>query len=760
MEYNSTSQILPFKVFYSFSSIFEEIENFHFKDNEINNAISDFKRNLDTLIDGVESIEEFEKLVENISPIIEGIFPKSLIKNNLKALSFPYLNKYFFPTEDLKKILYNTGSELRFKSMELSAEDIYKFSCCLILKSYYGINIEGNQSNIIEIINGYSTYLSVNYDFDYFKITPKSKEFELSEDQIEELLNNYENTELWYSYFPQESWIAKGIAIATMFDTTTEVAISNLKSNLIAIAENQDEINYEANNALKSIFRLNDLEIGFSNFNERSEQFEGLRNKTVRESIILNHCDNMNLDSVYCSNLKERFSNSDYYVITNIDKYQKQFPKDLLVKNLQEQGIKSIILYPLRKDDEELGILEIASKKPGAFNRINALLLKDLIPLIENAIYKYTNDYLHQINSFIQTEFTALHPSVDWKFRNIAKELVLNPEAIFKKTEIKFKDVYPIYGEIDVRNSSATRNLCTKKDYQQQLNYLILVCEEFYNRTKENKFLDYIFQLKNFLQRVDLVDKIYFEREIFDYVSLHVHPEIPKYISEEDTIVKEYLMKLDEYTGLYYVERKKFDQSIQIINAEFSSELDRAQIQAQKIFPHYYERFRTDGIDFNLYVGRSISPNIKFDYKDLQKIRFWQLKTLINTELKYHQIKQTLPLNLDVASLIFTSNLTLDIVFKLDEKRFDVDGYNNAKYEIIKKRVNKAFVKNSNNRVNEPGKICVIYTEESIKDEYVEFFNQLISDGLLEPTIEFLEIENLQGIDGLLALRATIKFTN
>jgi hypothetical protein len=30
--------------------------------------------------------------------------------------------------------------------------------------------------------------------------------------------------------------------------------------------------------------------------------------------------------------------------------------------------------------------------------------------------------------------------------------------------------------------------------------------------------------------------------------------------------------------------------------------LDKEQTEAQKIFPHYFERFKTDGVEHNLYI--------------------------------------------------------------------------------------------------------------------------------------------------------------
>ena len=191
-----------------------------------------------------------------------------------------------------------------------------------------------------------------------------------------------------------------------------------------------------------------------------------------------------------------------------------------------------------------------------------------------------------------------------------------------------------------------------------------------------------------------------------------------------------------------------------------SNKLDAFQKDAQEIFPHYYERFKTDGIDYNLYVGRSIAPLNKFSYQNIREIRYWQLQAMIALEQGYKNIQKKNPLKLEVASLLYATNTTLDILFKLDEKRFDVNGYNNAKYEIVKKRLSKAFVKGSNERINQPHKICIIYTEDILREEYTNYINLLIKKGFLKNDIEYLEIDDLQGLSGLLAIRVSVNYKN
>jgi hypothetical protein len=48
---------------------------------------------------------------------------------------------------------------------------------------------------------------------------------------------------------------------------------------------------------------------------------------------------------------------------------------------------------------------------------------------------------------------------------------------------------------------------------------------------------------------------------------------------------------------LFYQARKKFDDAMSIINKKMATVLDKEQVEAQSIFPHYFERFKTDGVE-------------------------------------------------------------------------------------------------------------------------------------------------------------------
>jgi hypothetical protein len=58
-------------------------------------------------------------------------------------------------------------------------------------------------------------------------------------------------------------------------------------------------------------------------------------------------------------------------------------------------------------------------------------------------------------------------------------------------------------------------------------------------------------------------------------------------------------------------------------------------------------------------------------------------------ELEHHTLKSALPYELDVTSLILVFSSPITIRFRMDEKRFDVDGTYNARYEVVKNVLTK-----------------------------------------------------------------------
>ncbi|NJO25261.1 MAG: hypothetical protein HC867_04990 [Bacteroidia bacterium] len=82
---------------------------------------------------------------------------------------------------------------------------------------------------------------------------------------------------------------------------------------------------------------------------------------------------------------------------------------------------------------------------------------------------------------------------------------------------------------------------------------------------------------------------------------------------------------------------------------------------------------------------------------------------------------------LQTTQLILAHSIPISISFRTAERKFDVDGAYNIRYEIIKKRIDKVRIKTTNERLTQPGKIAIVYSqakEAAEYKEYIEFCKQ------------------------------------
>ena len=75
-----------------------------------------------------------------------------------------------------------------------------------------------------------------------------------------------------------------------------------------------------------------------------------------------------------------------------------------------------------------------------------------------------------------------------------------------------------------------------------------------------------------------------------------------------------------------------------------------------------------------------------------------------------------------------------------------MDGAYNIRYEIVKKRIDKAHIKDTNERLTQPGKIAIVYSQAKDAAEYTEYIEFLQNKSLLKPGIEDHDLEELQGV--------------
>lgn len=109
------------------------------------------------------------------------------------------------------------------------------------------------------------------------------------------------------------------------------------------------------------------------------------------------------------------------------------------------------------------------------------------------------------------------------------------------------------------------------------------------------------------------------------------------------------------------------------------------------------------------YIGQSIVPDKPFSDIYLKNLRLLQLTSMAAIAKYTRLLMNGLPVPVETTQLIFIHSNSIDIKFRKDEKRFDVEGAYNIRYQIVKKRIDKAFVKNTTERLTQPNKIAIVH---------------------------------------------------
>ncbi|HEU0065475.1 MAG TPA: GAF domain-containing protein, partial [Flavisolibacter sp.] len=202
-----------------------------------------------------------------------------------------------------------------------------------------------------------------------------------------------------------------------------------------------------------------------------------------------------------------------------------------------------------------------------------------------------------------------------------------------------------------------------------------------------------------------------------------------------------------------------YEESITRINDVLDRFIDQEQQDAQEAYPHYFERYVTDGIEFSIYIGQSLSPHFPFNEMYVRNLKLWQLTLLAKAARLTNSLEKKLSMPMQTTQLILAHSIPLSISFRRKERKFDVDGAYNIRYEIVKKRIDKVHLKDSEERLTQPGKIGIVYSQHKEEAEYLEYIEFLQNEKLLCENIEYLDLEDTQGISGLKAMRVDVNFS-
>lgn len=708
-----------------------------------------------------------DKYPEEIHELFAPLFPEPLQTNEIKALNMPFTGYTFNPTQRFKKILDRSGNDFSWQMLDFNADLMYVSACIALLNSLYEAGIDYKRPFYFEIpdtMTGITRTYRAFFNADFVKFQPNGLTRPLGADDIRLLTENFDDVALWKTKIPPESYDFRGFGIISLFDVTEEAALSSMKNSLLQKQALQSTVHREQlSKHMRAYLNLKDVEVAFASFDETTKKVH-LFGDSDPSCMSLTEDGVLDMSDCFCDvSYHEVFDNHGMYVVSDISRNQWQ--ESPLIARMKAEGVQSFIIAPLMYDDKALGFLEISSETACTLNSVVANKLGNILPMFTVAMQRALDERETQLEAIVQEKFTALHPSVAWRFFEVAENVLEKRTQNLSDPvdEVIFRDVIPLYGQFDIRGSSTARNQAIQSDLIKQLCQAEGVMDAA-RQTNKFPIYDHLrFRIQKYRKELQHGINAGDEVKILEFLKSEIYP-VFNHLSKQnpalEQVVSGYMHSLDPELHVIYEERKRYEATVTQINEFVSGLIETEQTKAQGMFPHYFEKYKTDGVEYNLYIGQSLQPAKTYDHLYLRNLRLWQLLLTAHVENKVHTMQDTLPMRLELTSLILAHNSPLSIKFRQDEKKFDVDGAYNIRYEIMKKRIDKAFIKHTQERATQPGKIVIVYSQDEEATEYAQYLEYMQALGVVQPHIEYVELEDLQGTSGLKALRADLIYSD
>lgn len=715
----------------------------------------------------LQPIDDYSVLTQHQDLIEEGmatIFPVALNQQlHQFAAAVPFSQKVVYASP-LFKTLYVDEENDYVKALDAQVErniESAKVNLAykLILKKFYDIDLPGGYAFICaypDPAENIYNYFELEWDTQFIDVTTNEGLPSLP-DAIATTCRHANDLVRYpqlLEVLPLEQFLFDGFIIIRIHEVTEREATNRIRTlleegNLLEDAALMKELQQQ----IRYFLHMPELEIGVTSYHKHDISLTQINDS----SLLMQNMEGED-KMTFCKLLAQKLQTTSYYRCTA--HHPQKDMDDPLSAFLEKTPWKNVLILALYDSDELIGWMEVCSSNILPIHIGIVDKLQRIIDLLEIAVQKNQQQVQQLLDKVIKEHFTAVQSSVEWKFKEAAFAYITrHKEADAKMEPIVFDQVYPLYGIIDIRNSSGERNKALQQDILSQLQWIKRIVNAAHQfsfpilKEIELRVDEYIATVNNFLFAGDEhTIQSFLKREAEDLLKnlKEVHPPIERDIDA-------YLEATSNRRHMIVTHQEKYEQSVTEINNLVTKLLEKEQQDAQGIYPHYFERFVTDGVDFNMYIGQSIVPAKPFNKLYLRNLRLWQLHFLAQAARQVHKHTPRLPVVLETTQLILVYTDPLSISFRTAERKFDVDGVYNVRYEVVKKRIDKALIKGTNERLTQPGTIAIVYANDSEAKEYMQYINFLKKQALLEGEVEWLELEDLQGVSGLKALRVPVQ---
>lgn len=687
------------------------------------------------------------------------------------AIGFPMGQRICFGTDKFYDLLSRYASDEQQAPAELaqytyaSLRQKAKMFYAFIMERVFGFSASYDFEMIHTFVDdaGLQRYHKINIDHSFVDVCVTGELPSFDRLKLRGDFSKNVNFEVLERLIPLDKIRLEGFSVLTIHDVTSEKALDQIKNSIIkGNAGNRSY--YEVVQALKTLAGVSGIDFCLLPFLKVNGKVVFDRSKENR-SVMFRLWEEGRLTDAMIQDLVEHFQEHPEMLVFNQDEPVEEQDAAFYLQRVMPLEKADYALIPVFHAQEVVGAIELSADRKGILKDEVLARVFRASTLLAQLLKDEAVGMEARMNAVIQEKFTALQSAVQWKFKERAWEYLQKIEAGKPKPiveDIKFEQVYPLYGVVDVRNSTLERNTASFRDLTVHLRLL----ERLLLQLKELEAVAVLDEMiagcRKWLQDLDeaLMDSL--QIQLYGFLNQKV-PDILAYfkgrVRESHALIEAYEEATNRVTGIAYQHRNALERSFQMINKGINSFLDLFDTELQSAYPCYFEKFRSDGVEYDIYIGQSIAPDREFKESYLKNIRLWHLISLATMARITNGLLEQMEKPLYTTQLVFVNANPIDISFRTDERRFDVEGGYNIRYQMIKKRIDKVLIRGTEERLTQPGTVAIVYFTKKEEREYLGYIEQLQKDKMLLEGVERLELQELQGVKGLRALRVRVNFS-
>ena len=574
-------------------------------------------------------LERHEDLLDLL---MAAAFPPATRDNYFGAAMVPFQLHGFYATPPMERLLMTEDWRLKGRvNLDASLVAVMRraYAYALVLHRMYAIDVELDNPLILTVPDpdtGLDRHFKLIFDWTFVDVEAKGPLPQLPVDirqRVQANLLDAEGLSELSDLLPSDRFVLRGFTIIKAGETTDQEVLSALKRDLIdreSIVSKERFCGVEAR--LRTLFRRPNLKLGIGSI-------EGER------VLILNDFSSHEHSCIFADSAHHKISEFAGTLYARV----VQSGRPIIVQDLATMpnrtpvedsvlasGVRTLVVAPLHYQGRVIGTLELGSSTPDDLDSTHLPKLNEVVPLFAMAVRRSMDEFNARVQTEIKERFTAIHPVVEWRFRKaVLDSLELSGNSAASELQpIVFENVYPLYALSDIRGSSVQRERAIQADLLTQLSLAREVVDVAYKARRLPALDQLRYRVERHSEQIregvaagDETGIVAFLRT--DVESLFDH--LGTFGEAVRGAIEAYRGALDPRLGAVYGQRRVFEESVTRIADTISSYLDLEEGAAQDIYPHYFEKQKTDGVDYQVYVGKSCLLYTSPSPRDRQKSR-------------------------------------------------------------------------------------------------------------------------------------------